>query len=144
MPTEIVKGFVSDYDSGYSAYLQGKTALPIVSFAVGEPPVNFYYLSFGSQPLSAGNYVAVACKRSFIMRGAHIALAYRNLGNLEKAHFMDASFPSAFILFGILGAFGGIFLGPLNDGLKALTAGLLAVGAFGLWRFGRCTEHAAC
>lgn len=134
MQIENVKGFVSDYNSGYSAYIQGKTILPIVSFAVGEPPVNLYYLSFSSQPLSASNYVAVAYKRSLVIQGAHVALAYRNLGDLGKAHSMDVSFPSAFVLFGMLGAFGGIFLGPLNNGLKGLAAGLLAIGAFGLWR----------
>lgn len=134
MSIEIFKGSVSDYNSGYADYIGGKTVLPIVSFSVGDPPTNFYYLSFSAQPLAAGEYVAVACKRSFVMRGTRAALAYRNLGDLGSAHFMDVSFPIVFVLFGALGAFGGIFPGPLNNGLKVLTVGLLALGAFGLWR----------
>jgi|GEM_PF-2980430 len=142
MPIETVKGFVSDYDSGYSDYMRGKSVLPIVSFSVGKPPVNLYYLSLGSQPLSAGDYVAVASKRSVVMRGASVALAYRNLGTLGSAHFMDVGFPVTFVLFGIIGVFGGIFLGPLNGGLRELSAGLLAVGALGLWRL--WSMHKAC
>jgi hypothetical protein len=135
MPIELFKGFVCDYVEG----TQRRTAM---SFGVGEPPVRFYSPGFTPPPFSAGDYVAVAGKRTFVPGVTHVALAYRRLGDMGSAHFMNVSFPGACILFGILGAFGLTFLGPLNSATEALAAALLAVGAFGVERL--WSMHKAC
>lgn len=128
MPIEIFKGFVSDFAEG--GMIQTAT-----SFAVGDPPVRFYCPGGAGTPFSAGEYVAVAGKRTFIVPGVtHVALAYRRLGYKGSAHFMGVAFPGMCVLLGICGAYGGLFLGPLNAGLKVLAAALVALGFFGLWR----------
>ena len=132
MAIEVVKGFVSYFSRASGSAING---IGGAFFSVGEPPVNLYYLGFGSDSFSSGDYVAVACKRSLVVRGASVALAYRNLGDLGKAHFVDISYPIVFVFFGILGVLGSIFFDQLITGLKEVAIGLLVVGGFGLWRF---------
>jgi hypothetical protein len=129
MPIEIFKGFVSDY-------VEGTQRSTSVSFSVGEPPVRFYSPQFldAAPPFSAGDYVAVAGKRTLIPGVTHVALAYRRLGDMGSAHFMSVSFPGVCILCGLLGASAAAFLGPLDTATKEFAAALLAVGAFGVRR----------
>jgi len=128
MPIEIFKGFVSDY-------VEDTRRGPGASwFSVGEPAVKFYTLGFTAPPFSVGDYVAVAGKRTFVPGIPHVALAYRRLGDMGNAHFMNVSVPGACVLFGIIGALGGALLGPLNTDTRELSAALIAVGAFGVWR----------
>ena len=130
---KIVKGFVSDFDNG------GKdggnvTGIMVTTFIVGDPPVSFWSpFSLGS-PIATGDYVAVAGQRSLVPGIGRVALAYRRLGTSGSSHLFNAAFPIMCILFGILGIFGGLFLGPLNAGTRSMTAGLVALGLFGIWR----------
>lgn len=132
---KVVKGFVIDFDNG------GKdggnvTGLMVTTFMVGDPPVSFWSpLSFDS-PIANGDYVAVAGQRSLVPGVGRVALAYRRLGNSGSAHLFNVPFPIMCLLFGTLGIFGGLFLGPLNAGTGSMTAGLVALGLFGIWRLG--------
>jgi len=128
MPIEIFKGVVSDL--GESGMIRAA-----MSFSVGDPPVRFYCPGGDGTLFSNGEYIAVAGKRTFIVPGVtHVALAYRRLGSMGSAHFMGVMLPGGCILFGIIGVLGDLFLGPLNIDLKVFAAGLVALGAFGLWR----------
>ena len=132
-PIKVFKGFVMDFDNGSSS-AGAVNGLVVTTFSIGDPPVSFWSpFSFGS-PITAGDYVAVAGKRSLVPGVGHIALAYRHLGASGTAHLFNAVFPTTCILFGSLGALGGLFLGPLDVGTKLLTAGLLALGLFGILR----------
>ena len=133
MSIEVFQGFAGDYDNGgsrASIYAPG-----MITFSIGDPPVTFWSpFSFGETPFGAGDYVAVAGKRTPVPGVAYVALAYRRLGDGGAAHFLNVGFPGSCILFGALGVFGGSFLGPLNVDTRTLAAVLFAVGIFGLWR----------
>lgn len=133
MPIKVFKGFVIEFDNGSNS--SGDiTGLVVTTFSVGDPPVNFWSpFSLGS-PIASGDYVAVAGKRSLVPGVDYVALAYRRLGTSGNAQLFNAAFPVMCILFGVLGAFGGLFLGPLNACTKPMTAVLIALGLFGIWR----------
>lgn len=141
MSIEAFQGFASDYDNG--GRRASICAPGMITFSIGNPPVNFWSpFSFAETPFGAGDYVAVAGKRTLVPGVAYVALAYRRLGDGGTAHFLNVGFPGSCILFGALGLFGGLFLGPLNVDTRTLTAVLLAVGLFGIWRI--WSMRAAC
>jgi hypothetical protein len=139
MTIKITKGIVSScFDANNST---GR--MQMATFAVGNPAVNFWSpFSFGDRPFAVGDYIAVAGRRTFIPGIYYVALAYRRLGSGGTAHFLNVGFPGACILLGLVGAFGVLFLGPLNVATKAESAVLLALGAFGIWRL--WSMHRAC
>jgi hypothetical protein len=142
MPINIFKGFVADYDNGSSSAGAG-AGLMVITFAIGNPPVKFWSpFSYGERPFAAGDYVAVAGKRSLVPGVDQVALAYRRLGTSGNAHFLNIGLPSSCIFFGVIGVFGGLFLGPLNASTRSLAGVLLAIGLFGIWRL--WSMHTAC
>ena len=128
----IFKGFVMHFDNGNAGAGVGLT---VTTFSIGDPPVNFWSPFALDSPIAVGDYVAIAGKPSLVPGVGHVALAYRHLGASGSAHFFNTSLPVICILFGVLGSFGGMFLGPLNADTKSLAIGLLALGLFGIWRF---------
>lgn len=142
MPINIFKGFAADCDDGSRSPGAG-VGFAVTTFSIGSPPVSFWSpFSFGSRPFSNGDYVAVAGRRSLVPGIDQATLAYRRLGTSGTAHFLNVGFPGSCILFGAIGGFGGLFLGPLNFSTRSLTVVLLAIGLFGIWRL--WSMHTAC
>ena len=104
-------------------------------FSLGEPAIDFYVPGGAAYfPLKAGDFVAIAGRKTFVPGVQYVALAYRRLGVAGPGRGIGALLPLFCALNGLLGAYFA-YLGALSDptGRKVFIP-MLVIGALGFYR----------
>lgn len=120
--------------------LVSSTALPRrrsggYSLAIGEPPVNFYSpVAMGDLSIKAGDFIAIAGKKTFVPWAKYVALAYRPLGAAGPARTLGAGWPLMCLGFGIVAGY-FVLMGALHEprGPEAFLP-MILLGIFGMIR----------
>lgn len=85
------------------------------SFSLGEPPTTFYSPgALGAMSIQAGDFIAVAAKRTFVPGAQYVALAYRRLGVNGPGQTIGAGWPVACMAVGLLGGY-AVNLGAMQE-----------------------------
>jgi len=140
MRTVIHTGFVSAVATSNSQSRAFAFASP--AFALGEPPATFYVPGgWGYIPFAAGDFVAVAGKKTPVPGVQYVALAYRRLGVEGRGRWIGGLLPFFGSMAGPFGLY-AMYLGALTEpGGKSLVISTLVIGAVSLYRL--ASIHAA-
>jgi hypothetical protein len=104
-------------------------------FSLGGPGTYFYVLGGWSyKPFSAGDFIAVAGRRTFMLGVQFAELAYRNVGVGGSAYGLGNLLPMFLMLAGLLAGYFA-YLGALSDPIgRRVFIPMLVLGFLGAYR----------